>query len=262
MRFSTGKTLLIVLAAIFLGGMVVLAVGGDSEARRELPAQFAAWGTVALVLFAGWWFRVRPRRELHRAEAQALRLTSAPGDAMGFLDRPFLLAHVPASVRDVESTSWGTWRGRDVAVVEYWFARSSDPSRQDHEYYTCVLVPAPAEWPRLAVLPERLESRVLDAVASRDVQLELEAFNRTFEVRAEDRRFASALLDARMMDWLLSLPAGSGFEIRDRTLLFHVPRRLDSNIGGALETTQSFLDRVPSVVSSLYGSDRQAGSPS
>lgn len=253
MRFTTGTTLLIVLATVFLGGIALLALAGDAEARRELPAQLAVWATIAAIFFAGWWFRVRPRRDLHRAEAKTLRLTSAPGDALGFLDRPFLLGHVLASVRDVESTSWGTWRGRDVAVVEYWFARSSDPSRDDYEYFTCVLVGAPLPWPRLAVLPERVEHRVVDAIEGRDVDLELEAFNRTFEVRAEDRRFATVLLDARMMEWLLSLPAGSGFEIMDGTLLFHVPRRLDRNIGGALEATQSFLERVPPVVASLYG---------
>jgi len=180
-------------------------------------------------------------------------LTSAPGDALGFLDRPFLLAHVPASVRDVENTSWGTWMGRDVAVVEYWFARTSDPSPDDDEYFTCVLVPCPIEWPLLAVLPERLEHRVLDGVTSVDVELELESFNRAFAVRTENRRFATALLDARMMEWLLGLPAGSGFEVRSGTLLFHVPRTVARNIEGALETTRSFLERVPPVVASLYG---------
>jgi hypothetical protein len=36
-----------------------------------------------------------------------------------------------------------------------------------------------------------------------EVTLESETFNRSFTVRSADPRFASALLDARMMAWLL-----------------------------------------------------------
>ncbi len=253
MRARTAKTLLVWIGAIFLGSMLLMALAGDDEARRELPAQVAAWGTIAALFFAGWWLKVRPRRELHQGEARSLGFTSAPGDPLGFLDRRFLFLRTLASVREVENTSWGTWQGMDVAVFDYWFARSSEPNRDDYEYYTGVVAPVPADWPAVAVLPERLESRLADAALMRDVELELERFNRAFEVRTQDRRFASALLDGRMMRWLLSLPGGSGFEIETGQLLLHTPRRLDRDIEGALETMASFLDRIPPVIRSLYG---------
>jgi len=53
----TSRTILLWLAVVFLGGIAVLAVTGDAEARRELPAQLAAWTTIAAISFAGWWFR-------------------------------------------------------------------------------------------------------------------------------------------------------------------------------------------------------------
>jgi hypothetical protein len=252
-RAGTAKKVLVGLAAFFLGSMLLMALAGDEEARRELPAQVAAWGTIAALILAGWWFKVRPRRELHRDQAGRLGFTSARGDPLGFLDRSFLFLRIPASVREVENTSWGTWRGTDVAVFDYWFARSSDPSQDDYEYYTCATAPIPVDWPGLAVFPERLEHRLAGLVGRRDVELELERFNRTFAVRADDRRFAVALLDARMMEWLLDLPAGSGFEIASGSLLFHTPRRLDRDIEGVLETMASFLDRVPPVIRSLFG---------
>ena len=56
---------------------------------------------------------------------------------------------------------------------------------------------------------------VRDAVGLGDQDLESERFNRAFDVRASDRRFASALLDARMMEWLLAPGARGG--LRDRS---------------------------------------------
>jgi hypothetical protein len=106
-RVRTSRTILLWLAVVFLGGMLLLALAGDAEARRELPAQVVAWGTIGLVLFAGWWFKVRPRRDLHQDQARRLGLRSAPGDPLGYLDRPFALLGHAAGAKDVENTSWG-----------------------------------------------------------------------------------------------------------------------------------------------------------
>ncbi len=44
-----------------------------------------------------------------------------------------------------------------------------------------------------------------------DIRTESEEFNRRFEVRSSDRRFALAFVDARMMRWLLDQPPGNRF---------------------------------------------------
>ena len=54
MKVRTSRRVLLWLAVVFLGGMALMALAGDDEARRELPAQFAAWGTIGLLAFAGW----------------------------------------------------------------------------------------------------------------------------------------------------------------------------------------------------------------
>src|SRR5687768_15380127 len=93
-RVRTSRTILLWLAVIFLGGMLLLALAEDAEAKRELPAQVAAWGFIGLLLFLGWWFKVRPRRELHQEQARSIGLRSAPGDPLRFFERPFaLLGH-------------------------------------------------------------------------------------------------------------------------------------------------------------------------
>jgi hypothetical protein len=255
-KAGTAKKVLIGLGALFLGSMLLMALAGDQEARRELPAQIAAWGTIAALFVAGWWFRVRPRRELHRDQARSLRLRSAPGDPLGFFRRPFALLGQAASAKDIENTSWGTWRGMDVAVFDYWFARSSDPNRNDYRYFTCATTPVPADWPDISIVPEGLWSRLAGAVGGGDVGFELERFNRAFVVRSADRRFASALIDVRMMEWLLGLPSDTGFEILDGTLLCQTPRRDDADVTWSLETMATFMTQVPPVVASLFGPRR------
>ena len=253
MKVRTSRSILIVLAVVFLGGMVILALGGDRSARQELPAQLAAWTTVGLIVFAGWWFKVRPRRELHRGEARSLRLRSATGDVFGFLDRPFALLRETATAKDVENTSWGTWRGLDVTVFDYWLARSSDPSRDDFEHFTCAATPVPAGWPDISIVPSRGAGWVSDVVAGKGIEFELERFNRAFDVRCVDRRFAHALVDARMIEWLLGLPVGTGFEIAGGTLLARTPRGTWDDVATSLGTMAAFLDRIPPVVASVFG---------
>ncbi len=255
MKVRTSRVLLLWLAVIFLGGMALLSLAGDAEARRELPAQVAAWATLGLIVFAGWWFKVRPRRVLHLDQARRLGIRSAPGDPLGYFDRRFALLGHAATAKDIENTSWGTWRGMEVVVIDYWFARSSDPSRNDYRYFTCAATSVPTSWPDLSIVPEGFGSRVASSLGDRGVELELECFNRAFEVRSDDPRFAHALIDGRMMSWLEALPRATGFEISDGTLLCRTPRRPDLDLRWSLETMATFLDRVPPVVASLFGSE-------
>jgi hypothetical protein len=241
-----------VLGVVFGGGWLILLATGSESERRDAAGGLVVIVVIAAMLVAGWWFKVRPRRDYHRAQANEVRLESAPGDPLNLLDRGFLLLRRVAALKEVENTSWGRWHGRDIAVFDYWLARTSDPSVGDYEYFTCVVTPVPESWPRLSISPERMETRLADELGIRDVDFELEAFNRAFEVRTEDRRFASAVVDARMMDWLLGASGRPGFEILDGSLLCHVDRGVDRDIRRSLETLEAFLERIPSAVPSLY----------
>jgi hypothetical protein len=252
MKAGTARTIALVLAAVFLGGLLLLSLMGDDEARRALPSQLAVWATIGALFFAGYWFRVRPRRDLHRAEAAALRLRSASGDPFGVLDRGFVLLGQFATAKDVENTSWGTWRGRDVVVFDYWFARSSDPQRADHQHFACATTTIPSTWPDLAIVPRRVLGRLEDALGPRALRFELERFNRTFDVSSADPHFASALIDAAMIEWLLGFPEGTGFELRRSTALAMIPHPTLDHVPRVLETLDDFLRRVPRVVASLY----------
>jgi hypothetical protein len=149
---------------------------------------------------------------------------------------------------------YGTWRGLEVKLFDYWYARSSDSSIDDTERFTCLMISLGTSWPSLLIEPETAAARLAGRVTLKEIEFESEAFNRAFTVRGDDPRFASAFVDGRMLRWLLELPKGRwGFQIAgDALLCYRTPAVLPWELLGVLQTGSAFIDRTPSVVSSLY----------
>jgi hypothetical protein len=70
------------------------------------------------------------------------------------------------------------------------------------------------------------------------MRFELEAFNRAFSVYSIDRFFASAVIDARMMEWLLSEGRGLTFELSDRWAIAWGSPALEP-LGGPVDADRS-----------------------
>jgi hypothetical protein len=253
MRARTASRLLFGILGFMILSLALMSLGGDDEARSILLQVLLVAITVGGLWYLSYRFRIAPRRAVFSDEARMLGLRASAGDATRFLDSGFEVVRRRASVRDVETTAVGTWRGHEVAVVDYWYAPTSDTSRDDYVRFVCALLPAPATWSRLLVVPERLATLVSDALLGLDPETESEEFNRRYAIRADDRRFASAVLDARMIEWILSLPEHTGFEIRDGRLLSFVARREIGSVEHALVTADAFLARVPGAARSLFG---------
>lgn len=250
MRASTATRLLLGVIA-FMGVAAVLAlVQGDPEARRLVGGFFLVAVTIGGLLWLSRRYRVGPRRASFEDQALGAELRAEPGDPFGLLDSAFALFGRMASVRDIENTATGTRNGVWTVVADYWYAPTSDPQLDDYLRYTCVLTDTPAWWPDLSVVPESLVSRLRSTVAMPDIRMESDAFNRRFEVRSADPRFASAFLDARMMQWLLHAEPGVGLEIRGARLMTFRPRATSSldDVRLALELHDSLSAQIPSVV--------------
>jgi hypothetical protein len=139
----------------------------------------------------------------------------------------------------------------DVRVFDHWYVEEGPddaPGLDRRHRMTCAAVALPFTCPRLEVVPQSS----LDPLAGEDVQLELEAFNRRFRVVAEDRRFAVAFLDARMMAALLRLPLGISCEVHEDRMLLWAPQVSAAETVLLLEVARKLRERVPSVVASLY----------
>jgi hypothetical protein len=73
-----------------------------------------------------------------------------------------------------------------------------------------------------------------------------------FDVRSDDRGFANALIDARMMEWLLDHSPRPGFEISGRWILGYRDQVQPWQLDSVLAMLESFVEGIPRAVRSLY----------
>jgi len=252
MRASTANRILWWIVGAMGAFALLLLVAGDPEGRQLLRYVVLIALTVGGLSWLGYHYRVLPRRDSFSAQARELGLRAGSGDPLGLLGMPFALFGWAASVREIENTATGLRRGEDLVVADCWFAPTGRAEYDDYQRYTCVLSTAPAGWPDVAVLPERIASRMMSTLGLPDIEMESERFNRRFEVRSADRRFTSALLDQRMMEWLLEQVPGVGFEVLGGRLMVFRPRVTTSldDLARAVELHDGFLERVPTAVRS------------
>ncbi|MDQ3209653.1 MAG: hypothetical protein M3Q20_00485 [Actinomycetota bacterium] len=236
---------------------------GGPEAGRLAAQLLALSVSVAALAWAVYRFRIAPRRGSFEAQARQAGLEAQAGDPLGVISTPFALFGRAASARDLENTAWGARNGREIAVADYWYAPSSNPSLDDYRRFVCVIDSARPEWPDLSVVPADLASIAMDAVGVPRVDLGSERFDRSFSVQTADRRFANAFLDARMMEWLMLQAPGMGFEIVAGRLMVFEPRHVLSldDVDRALRRFDGLLEHVPPVVSSLFPATRPTVSP-
>lgn len=248
---STRRTLVYAVGAFLAVGLLLTLLKGDAQGARDVALAIVAMLMIGGLAAGAWWIRTRPRTLAAADVARELGLRFSPTDELGLLHLPLPLLRRVASVRGLENVMAGSWRGREVTIFEYWFARSADPSIHDTQRFSCVVTPLPVWWPDLLIVPETLVSRAVDHLTMGEVDLESEAFNRAFTVRSADPRFANALLDARMMAWLLDR-SDEAFEVAAGMLLCYRPCVQPWELQPLLKAAMEFLNRVPAVVSSLY----------
>lgn len=159
--------------------------GGDYADTRRFGMGRTAWRqdyspepdprVAELAARAGWTYRARDRRVENYRQAPLKRGVDRYDVVTGTVDG------VPFT-----AFSYGTRIG---------------PGRPP--IYRVVAVPLPGPMPPLAVGPERLLRSVAPALGLPDVDLESEAFNRTYRVLARDRRYAVTMLPPRTAEMLL-----------------------------------------------------------
>ena len=142
-----------------------------------------------------------------------------------------------------------------LLVFDYKVTRDPGGARQTIVRIPCVVGAIGANCPTLTISRRGLVSAPGSADPSGllDVAFESDMFNREMHVRCGDPRFAHALIDQRMMEWLLLFPPGWGIQTSGgRVLVFghESPRAMQS--GPVLETLNDFLTHVPASVAALY----------
>jgi hypothetical protein len=198
--------------------------------------------------------KLRRQHELG-AVARSQGLDFSILDPFDTLSEPFSLLG-RGDGRGVENVMWGFWNELEVRAFDYWYYEESSDSNghtsRTYHRFDCVLTLVDARCPRLEIVGENVLTRLADALTLRDITFESEEFNRRFNVKGTDRRFASAFCDARMMEWLLRHGDGYAFEVVGDRLLCWSRRVSPAEIVHVLGTAKAFRERIPAVVSSLY----------
>jgi hypothetical protein len=198
--------------------------------------------------------KVRRQQELG-AVARSQGLDFSILDPFDTLGEPFSLLG-RGDGRGVENVMWGFWQDLEVRAFDYWYYEESSDSNghrsKTYHRFDCVLALVDARCPRLEIGEENVLTRIADALTLRDIEFESEEFNRRFNVKGNDRRFATAFCDARMMEWLLRHGDGYAFEVMGDRLLCWTRRVSPAEIVHLLGTTKAFREQIPDVVSSLY----------
>lgn len=202
------------------------------------------------------WNLKRKRRQGLALMARQLGLDFSTEDTLGCLGLPFALLQ-RGDGRGTENVMWGTWQGTTVRAFDYWYYdESTDPKghrTKTYHRFSCAVTELDAGCSPITIDRENVFTRLADAVGLQDITFELEEFNRAFNVKSKDRRFATAFIDQRMMRFLLGADRAFGFEASGKWLLCVSARRRPTEMIPLLGTLQRFRAHVPRVVFDLYG---------
>ena len=221
-----------------------------------MPAVFILLGLVVVAGAAYLSYLAKQRRrEAFATMAQQLGLSYSMQDPFGLLSEQFALFS-KGDGQGMENVVYGVWQGIDLRAFDFWyFERTSDGkggSSKTYYRFDCAIVPIDAACMRLTITHENVLTRLADALSFHDIEFESEDFNKAYNVRSADKKFANDLIDARMMQWLLADGRGYSFEIIGSEVLCYTSKIAPLAFVPLLGTAKGFLEHVPEVVHSLY----------
>ena len=135
----------------------------------------------------------------------------------------------------------------DVETFDYRCDRGEDGLITDRR--TCASAAIRASCPPLAITRR---GAVPSAALEPSVAFEAGVFNEQIRVQCADRRFAQALVDQRMMEWLLLFPAGWGLQVAGDRALAYGPVTKPWEREPVVVMLRDFLSHIPASLGSLY----------
>jgi hypothetical protein len=214
----------------------------------------AAVVAIGLVAYLGY-LSTKRRRLGFQTIGRQFGLDYSLQDPFGLLGLPFALFR-KGDGRGIENVLSGDWHGVEVRAFDYWYFEESTDSQgrtsRSYSRFDCAIVPIDAACPELSIGHETFLTRLADALSFHDIEFEDEGFNRAFNVRASDPKFANDLIDARMMTWLEEHAPDHAIEIVGNRVMVSVRKVAPAEIVALIGTAAAFVGQVPKVVFSLY----------
>ena len=210
---------------------------------------------VGSVAYFSYYLR-KKRRDETAALAARLGLTYSAADTFAIDETmPHRLFSL-GDGRGCENVMWGTWNEMPVTEFDYWYYDESTDSdgqttRTTHRF-SCAMTYVNAGCPPLIISKENLFTRLADGLGFRDIEFETDEFNRAWQVKCPDRKFANDFIDQRMMQWLMHAGPSWSFEVVGRIALVYSGKLSIPEIPTLLACLRAFRDKIPRVVEDLY----------
>lgn len=153
-----------------------------------------------------WWAWRSDQRKIARYTAHAKQLGCAyvPNDEEFLRHWDGTPLDMPGGrIQDIFTT---VVRGLTVHVFEYTYKQRVGKNTRTVEFVVAA-AQLPVALPETEILHETAGRKLTKMLGARDIQFESSAFNDAFLVRGTDERTTHALVDPRMMEFLLNSPA-------------------------------------------------------
>lgn len=228
----------------------------------EFYAVLAA-GVVGIitVLIASYVLKMRRRQGL-------AQLASRYGFTYTLHAPPGLLAYgfplfFKGDGRGAENGIVGEWKSMPFKAADFWYFTESRDSKgnrtKNYSRFSVAVLELDAWLPDIDIHRENVFTLLGDKLGLKDIDFESEEFNRAFQVKAKNRKFAFELVDPRMMQWLLSCDRRFGFEVHGKGVLIYSKRLKPAEMLPLIATLKEFEERVPRLVWTNYGTASASG---
>ncbi len=205
--------------------------------------------------------RSQRRQQIPQIAAQkGLRYSATDPFGLGAVAFPLLRA---GDGRRVESVLWsdadaetGPQALGPTRVFDYGYYKvhrdRTGREIEEWSWFTCAMAQTDGQWPTLRISHQGMVGKAIDLIAGDPIQFESDEFNETFRVTCDDRRFASALIDPAMMQFLLETKGAIDFETRGRFVLLSSDQLPADEMPILLGLAREFVRRVPAATWALY----------
>jgi hypothetical protein len=224
--------------------------------RVGLPGGAIALGAVlvvgALAAFSAFRLLRWPSAALFRRRASGLGLLLSTGDEVELDGLPFALFGSDRSDIDFANVARGERGGSTILVFDC--RRAAGEWLEAPRWHSCAAAMVPARFADVLVEPVHDRMPLAERAGLHPVTFESQEFNRAFRVWAADRWCASAVVDERMMAWLLDAKPRYGLEVSDRYLMVFRPERRSADLAERIDLLFRARGHLSRAARSLYPS--------
>ena len=202
------------------------------------------------------WLQEKKRREAWLTFAAELGCAFSPSDIFGIVGAYPHSLFSQGHSRRAYNIMDGNYKGRPLRCFDYKYTVGS--GKDSHTYYlTCAMLEAPIPFPSLTIRPEGFLDHLGHVIGIEDIQFESDEFNRKFNVKCPDRKFAFDVIPQATMAYLLQ-HTPLCIEGNGTAVLFHFNASkgllpIPAGVRDIIDLGCGFLDLLPEYLLNDHG---------